>query len=749
MIRYLTDWKLRGYHNYVPVLERSMEMNTEFTGILPEVLAKIPCSVYEPLYENGFIPDPYYECNSLQCEWAAARFWVFETSFTAANVGRCRLVFEGLDCKCDIWFNGKKIAESDNMYAPVVTDVTGAVLRGESNTVKIMFYNAPDEMGQYGYTSRVKTQKARFSYKWDFCPRLPSLGINGRVYFEEYAALAEDFDIRTDMYGNFSLSFRYDCFGDGASAKIEITDGDASVYSCLRPLKSAGRLRLKGFVDKVKLWSCNTAGTPHLYGLSVCIVRKGEILAEKNFRLGFKTLRVLPNEGAKQDAPPYLFELNGEKTYIKGANLAPIDMLYGRITDARIERLLSEVETMNANMVRVWGGGFIESEKFYDECDKRGLLVWQDFIQSSSGIDNHPSHDRAFMNNFMKTVRFAVGQKRNHVCTAVFCGGNEIAVGLERRPIDESDALIGKIGSYVRAHSAVHFVATTPCGANFAGDPDHPENNHDVHFPWLYLGDTEHYKYANRMQCLFHGEFGANGMSEASSLKKFLSEDHIRVTSFREDYVLRHHGELWDTYARDRAIFGDIQDVDTASKVSQFMQAEAIRYLIDGNRRRAFSNGGVMFWVFNEPYPNVSNLCVVDYYGKRKAAYYQIKNSYQNGYASAAYDKLVWKAGERLSVRPYAIAAQNGAFALDILVSCNQGTIADYRFSGEGKKDRATFTDEIFFTVPECDGIRFDFSLKSGNETYRSSIFLLVADKNGFASSEAVLRFNNTCMSDH
>ena len=30
--------------------------------------------------------------------------------------------------------------------------------------------------------------------------------------------------------------------------------------------------------------------------------------------------------------------------------------------------------------IRVWGGGIVESDHFYEICDREGILVWQDFL---------------------------------------------------------------------------------------------------------------------------------------------------------------------------------------------------------------------------------------------------------------------------------------------------------------------------------------------------------------------------------
>ncbi len=79
------------------------------------------------------------------------------------------------------------------------------------------------------------------------------------------------------------------------------------------------------------------------------------------------------------DGAAFAFVVNGRRTWIRGFNWIPDDCFPARVTPQRLADRIDTALAANANLLRVWGGGVYESDDFYDECDRRGVLVWQDF----------------------------------------------------------------------------------------------------------------------------------------------------------------------------------------------------------------------------------------------------------------------------------------------------------------------------------------------------------------------------------
>ena len=69
------------------------------------------------------------------------------------------------------------------------------------------------------------------------------------------------------------------------------------------------------------------------------------------------------------------------------------------------------------NMLRVWGGGVCEHDAFYDLCDEKGLLVWQDFMFACATYPEEPPH---FVAEVDAEARYQVRRLRGHPCLALW-----------------------------------------------------------------------------------------------------------------------------------------------------------------------------------------------------------------------------------------------------------------------------------------------------------------------------------------
>ncbi len=77
---------------------------------------------------------------------------------------------------------------------------------------------------------------------------------------------------------------------------------------------------------------------------------------------------------------------------------------------------------------RAGAAGITRSEDFYDLCDRYGILVWQDFMFSCS---IYPFDDPQFVENVHQEIVHNVNRLRHRACLALWCGNNEMEVGLD------------------------------------------------------------------------------------------------------------------------------------------------------------------------------------------------------------------------------------------------------------------------------------------------------------------------------
>jgi beta-mannosidase len=255
----------------------------------------------------------------------------------------------------------------------------------------------------------------------------------------------------------------------------------------------------------------------------------------------------------------------------------------------------------------------IESDEFYAHCDRLGILVWQEFAQSSSGLESIPSDDPDFVATLAADAREIVPRRAHHPSLAIWCGGNEL---------DADDS-----------HPAI---AVLRAAADRAWLPTSPLGDKDVHGPWEHQGLRAHNKHFDTRTSRLHSEFGVEGMT--NSLDGLIAAEH-QWPADRSNPVYQHLGAWWNNAPLVQECFGGrIEDTETMRRASQWLQYEGLRYAVEATRRRG---AGTIPWQFNESFPNAWCTCAVDWHGDPKPAYHGVARAYR-GAPTALFATNAW-----------------------------------------------------------------------------------------------------------
>ena len=354
--------------------------------------ATVPGNIYSDLIDNSIIEDPFIGDNEFKLHWVSDSTWIYQTRFdvssTILNKENIDLNFEGLDTYAQVYLNDSLILSSNNAFRNYKVPVKDFVLLNNSLSIKFTPTHIKEEIekNKLGYTlpggRRIFTRKAQFQYGWDWGPSLNTIGIWKGVSLNAWNdAKIEHVYLKKKSYTK-----------DQAKITAKITLSDPPKEPTLIVLSIAGKdfslpiqagNEKKEFdvpltIDNPKFWWPHNLGEPYLYEVDIKL-RKGAVVTD-NVKVNHGVRNVSLISDDDQYGQSFYFMINGIPVYMKGANYIPQHSLQNRVTNAHYENLLQDVVDANMNMLRVWGGGIYENNIFYDLCDRKGILVWQDFM---------------------------------------------------------------------------------------------------------------------------------------------------------------------------------------------------------------------------------------------------------------------------------------------------------------------------------------------------------------------------------
>lgn len=676
------DWQIKGFLGEDWRLRLAYDPDTkDRCGWIP---ARVPGSVQHDLWQAGEIPDPYFERNSLLIEWVPERTWVYRKRFFAPEEwrnGRLQLQFAGVDYEADFYLNGQMLGRHAGMFTPAVFEVGETLRFGEENHIAVVVAPTPREQPQVGRTSLVRIQKPRMNYWWDHCPRMIHLGIWDRTSLRVTGAQRiEDVYIRPHLnekrtHADILVSLQISSNG-AQSGWVELIlnqDGqEVTRQNGYVGLETGeNRIQICLGVENPRLWWPNGAGAQPLYQ-AVVRVYAGQaadaVLSDEHEQgFGIRQLEVEANDGASPGARPYVLRVNGKRVYLQGWNWVPMDVLYGVERPEKLARLLGLAKQAGVNLLRVWGGGLIEKQSFYDQCDRLGILVWQEFIQSSSGLDNRPAEDPEFVRYITGEARQIVLRLRNHASLAWWCGGNEL-MDDQGVPLDESHPLLGALHNIVADLDPGRlWLPTSPTGPVFGFNAENiakrPDDLHDVHGPWEHQGLEAQLDLYNRGASLLHSEFGVEGITNRSSLDAVMDQEHQMPVSL-DNPLWMHLGAWWVKEKRWQEVFGgSLKGLEDFQRATQYLQFDGLRYAVEAGRQRQYANAGTLPWQLNEAYPMAACTSAIDYHSRPKPAYFAVMAAYEPVHVSARFDHLAWAGQANFQAEIWASNAYHAVLA--------------------------------------------------------------------------------------
>ena len=690
------DWFLTGWNKHTWLYDRPNESGALTIPIITKIPSEVPGAVQNDLLKAGKIKDWNYGFNFLDMEWVEHREWVYEKKFTLnKNENRKYILnFEGLDFEGFIYLNGERIYKFYGMHIPHRIDITEKVLKGE-NTLKVVFLQVPEVDGQIGYTSKVSILKSRYNYGWDWMPRMVNIGIFGDVYIEEInKAKLKELHFKAKVKGNkalITLETELEKYSDG-DYRIDCSFSLENKEYNFQNIGAKAELAL----DDIMLWEVISFGRQNLYELKVSLFDKNTLLDEKLMKIGFRDIEYILPEGAKENHYPYSLKVNGKWIPIKGIDWVPLSPFYGCVKEENYRYYLNRLKEMNINLIRVWGGALLESETFYNICDEMGIIVWQEFPQSSSGIDNAANVQNVFVSAISEAAEVYIKRKRNHPSLIYWCGGNEL-YDMHYVPINDKDKNIASLKEKVENFDGERlFYPCSPSGevAEWREDKEKGISG-DTHGPWNYMGPDYHYERFNKDDSFLHSEVGSPATPRLETLLKYCEGD-IWPPDKTNDYW-RLRGSWWICDEQMDFLFGNFdgkeKGIDLYVKAMRFMQAESLRYSSSLVRKAGKKKSGYIVWMGNEPFPNSANTSVIEYDGCPKPAFYKLKKVFAKKYLGLKYESIVLEKAEENKAELFAISDEKELFrnVKATVFDAGGNLLAEYKFGDT----EAEFTKNI------------------------------------------------------
>ncbi|MBE7030461.1 MAG: hypothetical protein E7409_03415 [Ruminococcaceae bacterium] len=634
--------------------------------------ATVPGCVHTDLMQNGRISDVFYRKNADKIRWIEEKDWIYERDFEVSETEGAVLVFDGLDTYCDIEINGVCVGHCEDMFIQHRLTISHVLHPGKNN-IRVLFYSPirmveGKEKREGAFTTeRLHSRRMQCTYGWDWVERFVGCGIyrSVSIVYDRHFRCSDAYVYTThvDSYGaQVCVQAEFCNIGKGEEVLFAVLDADDSVLTKRRVYIDTPRFQTEFQISNPVLWDIREENN-RPYRLRILA---GDEVYETPF--GIRTMRILqcpdapgsPEEMLShslrqtdsgleydQNTESSSFEviLNGRKVMCKGANWVPCEPFPSDESKEKITRILELAKRANLNMIRVWGGGVFEQEHFYNECDRLGIMVVQDYMMACG---HYPEKEEWFIQSLNSEAEYITKRLRNHPSLMWWHGDNENAVNGCDADCDYMgrDAAFKGIMPFILKNDFTRpFLISSPWGGRTNASKT-VGTTHNTQFLGSFFqyvdGESDGSDYLEYMKdytARFISEEPCFGAAMYDSLRRFMTDEDI----FEGENIWIYHSkgnpalpdETMNYYGRfAQKLFGKFTDGADRLFKMQYLQYELIRITMENARRNKGYCGGEIYWMLNDCWPAAAGWALIDYYLTVKSGYYAFEKYAADGIVS-------------------------------------------------------------------------------------------------------------------
>lgn len=544
----------------------------------------------------------------------------FSRSFTLSDedlqYGNIHLRSGGFDTLCSVYINGELAFETNNAHISVDKDIKKFVRSGE-NGITLRFHSSvkyikrrqkenPITKNNNGINGAAYIRKPSCHFGWDWGPCLPYNAVLGSIEIKCFNREISEIKISQSTKKESSEITVHARGADSIyilSPSSERIDGEDGKFTVKNP----------------QLWYTRELSGKLSQPLYSVVFENDEETVTK--KIGLRSLYL--DRSKDKYGENFVFVLNGEKIFAKGANLIPFSAIYEDSDNSTVDYYLDLAEKSNFNIIRVWGGGSYAGDYFLEQCDKRGILVWQDFCFACL---MYPFYENDFLDNVVNEARENVLRMTTHPCLALWCGNNEIEVMFGHLPRGTKlmkayeEFFYRTLPSHISNLTDTDYIPTSPIGTapfkDCAGD-----SSGDTHM-WNVWHGLKKLDYYQTRYSRFLSEFGLESLPSMKAIKTFADEENLTITSpsFNRHQKCVGGNKKMLFYLAE--MFDMPKSFEDMPYLTGIIQAECVKNATVHFRQNKGRCNGSVFWQFNDVW-NCPSWSSVDFEGVPKALQYK------------------------------------------------------------------------------------------------------------------------------